>query len=250
MSRATVGGIVVTSGPRTFVAQWQPVSTNTGPHQVIFNLNGGNVAGNTTNINRTVPHNTPIGNGNVPVPVRPGHTFQGWREAPSTTNMSGAQVGGLVVVSGPRTFVAQWQPVDDNNNTGNNNPPANNNPPPANNNSGNGSSSGDGNPSNSGQSGTSPDISSTIPPAWQSPLLNTQESDLLHHVVEPTPPEPVIPDPNGNGNGSPTNNPQTGDTFSYNGILIAIVGILVSSIALSIIKIKRGEEDRGARRHR
>ena len=233
LSRTQVGSTVVT-GPRTFTAQWQRNSTpppSTSIHYVVFNLNGGHVNNGTANIAHSVEHNMQVGTGNVPQPTRAGHTFQGWRELPSTMNMSRTQVGSEVITTGPRTFTAQWQPLT----------------PP-----GNDSSTSDRNTGGGGGGGGTPNI----PPAWQPPPSApsipppADNSGTLHHVQTPAQPEATPNPPNGAAPPNANANPQTGDTFSYSGIIIAILGILVSSIAISIIRINRNETSRGVRRPR
>ena len=109
----------VVTGPITFVAQW---TANQLPPPVqipvIFNLNGGNVGGDTANITRMVDLNTAVGMANVPAPVRSGYTFMGWRHAGmalGTANLTSAQAAAHIVVA-EITFVAQWAPVADNGN--------------------------------------------------------------------------------------------------------------------------------------
>jgi len=84
-----------------------------GPNQlVVFELNGGNVAGDTANILRTLPSGSAIGEINVPAPARASYNFVGWRYAgqqAETPNLTDAEVAGLTV-SGQMTFTAQWVP--------------------------------------------------------------------------------------------------------------------------------------------
>jgi len=82
-----------------------------GPNRlVIFDLNGGNVGGDTNDIMISLPMNSVIGDANVPAPVRQHHDFNGWRytgQTAGTLNYSSADVAALTVL-GPITFTAQW----------------------------------------------------------------------------------------------------------------------------------------------
>ena len=88
----------------TFIAQWQPYPV------VTFDLNGGNVNGDTADITHTVPPNSTIGYHNIrPVPQREGYTFLGWVQEDTTELLSAAEVDGMTVED-DMTFIAQWAP--------------------------------------------------------------------------------------------------------------------------------------------
>jgi len=95
------------TSPISFRAVWVQDNQTPDPHTVIFNLNQGNIGGNTNNITMTVADGTQIGTANVPTPVRAYHTFAGWQNGAS--NLDNTQVGTLPI-SSSMTFVAQWTP--------------------------------------------------------------------------------------------------------------------------------------------
>jgi len=102
-------------GNRTFTAQWGDTRT------ITFNLDGGNIRGNTAN----VLHNIPFANAvapnfgivlnNVPEnPARLGYTFTGWLETTPTGNTTVFQRTEAFATyirgtQGNRTFTAQWE---------------------------------------------------------------------------------------------------------------------------------------------
>ena len=83
---------------------------------VIFDLGGGNVDGNTESMRITMPASGGIvGTANVPVPVRPGYAFLGWRHPDSEPEnattfpiLTAAQVGTRAITV-TTVFVAQWE---------------------------------------------------------------------------------------------------------------------------------------------
>jgi len=102
LTMSQVAGTQV-NAPLLFVAVWAPIQ-----HNVVFELNGGNISGSTTRITNAVNHAAAITPGNVPAnPTRAQGTFTGWLEDGTTTIRTAAQVAELVV-TGPRIFVAQW----------------------------------------------------------------------------------------------------------------------------------------------
>ncbi|MCL2838689.1 MAG: InlB B-repeat-containing protein [Oscillospiraceae bacterium] len=110
-------------------------------HYVTFNLNGGNVAGNTDTILVPIIENEEIG-AIVPVPTRSNHRFRGWQENGTGPILSSTYVSELTV-SEPRTFTAVWlrntvggpivtpppPPLDDNDIDIEENPDVNDEPP-------------------------------------------------------------------------------------------------------------------------
>ena len=96
------------SGALTFVAVWTPA------WPVTFDLNGGNVGGNSSNIVHILEADTFIGLSNVPAPVFSGFIFGGWQQDGTGTISSSAEVADKQV-SDALTFAAVWTPV---NNTG------------------------------------------------------------------------------------------------------------------------------------
>jgi len=97
----------------TFTAAFAPVSVDT--IEVTFVLSGGNVSGVPYDVLREILAGEPITTAQVPVPTRPGWSLLGWKENGSAPLLSRTDVGELIVTA-PRTFVAQWQPS---NNSGN-----------------------------------------------------------------------------------------------------------------------------------
>ena len=80
---------------------------------VTFDLDGGNINGNTNNIVREVPHGQQLGNNRIPSPhpVREGYTFLGWRCDDNDTLFTLDDLGDLAaeVINSNRTFVAEWE---------------------------------------------------------------------------------------------------------------------------------------------
>jgi len=102
LTMSQVANMVVT-GPMTFVAAWEYVA-----HPVVFNLNGGNLVGNTANVSFLVAQGTAMGAGNIPNnPAIDGMAFTGWREV-GTNRIWTALEKAAHVVTGPMTFIAQW----------------------------------------------------------------------------------------------------------------------------------------------
>jgi len=91
----------------TFTAYFTSLSS--GTHLVTFLLNGGYVDGYPDPHMVTIPDSNPITEANVPVPTRPGYTFLGWKENGAAPLLTRPQVSALIVTT-PRTFVAQWMP--------------------------------------------------------------------------------------------------------------------------------------------
>ena len=75
-------------------------------HDVTFNLNGGNVEGNTSPIIISIVENTTIG-ALVPAPTRTNHTFNGWQENGTGQILSSVNVAALTI-NEPQTFTALW----------------------------------------------------------------------------------------------------------------------------------------------
>jgi len=82
--------------------------------RVAFDLGGGFYGGDANNVYRYIPSGEAITPARVPSPTRPGWSITGWVEAGETDLLTPTQVGDLVVTA-PRTFVAQWE---ENNNQG------------------------------------------------------------------------------------------------------------------------------------
>jgi len=89
---------------RTFTAIFVPSDAIL----VRFELNGGLYGGDLNPVYRYVPPNDPITTARVPIPTRPGWRLTGWIEERTTDLLSYAQVGALIITA-PRTFVAQWE---------------------------------------------------------------------------------------------------------------------------------------------
>ena len=76
---------------------------------ITFDLNGGNVAGDTENIVERVYYFEDIGNViTIPEPVRSGHRFLGWRESGVDPLLDSDDIEAMQAYKN-RTFVAQWQ---------------------------------------------------------------------------------------------------------------------------------------------
>jgi len=110
LTTTQVAGITVTSA-KSFTAVWNPIPD---PVAVTFDLDGGNVDGNTANIVVNVTYNSAIG-GVVPEPVRTSYGFVGWRqvvpEAEGASVLSPMQVAATTVTV-PMTFIAVWGDVE------------------------------------------------------------------------------------------------------------------------------------------
>ncbi|MCL2212526.1 MAG: BspA family leucine-rich repeat surface protein [Oscillospiraceae bacterium] len=80
---------------------------------IIFDLAGGNIAGNTESITHQLPYGT-IGASNVPSnPDREGYAFLGWRDSTTNQLLTGEQIGLIVIeAENTRTFTAEWNAVD------------------------------------------------------------------------------------------------------------------------------------------
>ena len=114
---APVGGHFLASGqlmgnvlpPGEIADTW--IWVDRDHYQIIFDLNGGNVNGDTSNIVHNLPVGIPVGAERIPGPILRGDfTFTGWRyvgQADGTPNLTDLQVAQWVV-TGTRTFVAQW----------------------------------------------------------------------------------------------------------------------------------------------
>ena len=78
--------------------------------RVTFDLNGGDVDGDTENIIREIIEGTNVGVTNVPEPLRTGYNFDGWRHAGmaiDAANKTSVQVAAHFVTD-DITFTAQW----------------------------------------------------------------------------------------------------------------------------------------------
>jgi len=93
----------------TFVAIWGQVEGALA-HLVTFNLYGGIYQGSPANVVRQVADGETVGAANVPAPTRGTATFGGWQEPDSTVTLTSAQVA-AIEITGPRTFIAQWDLV-------------------------------------------------------------------------------------------------------------------------------------------
>jgi len=93
-------------GPRIFTAVWSADLVS-----VTFELEGGNVGGNTADIQLDLPSGFEIGLGNVPLPTRANYAFVTWQEA-GQPNRDHHQVAAQVLQLGfPRVFTAVWEPI-------------------------------------------------------------------------------------------------------------------------------------------
>jgi len=108
-ANAAAVGVIPVTGPKTFVAIWEPVQD--GTHLVTFNLNGGNIRGNTANITHNIAAGSTVGVGNIPFnPSRASHSFAGWSLEGQSVILSAAEIAAMEV-NGPLTFVANWRPA-------------------------------------------------------------------------------------------------------------------------------------------
>jgi len=93
--------------PRTiaavYTAQWSVIPPTM--HDVTFELNGGNVAGDMSDIVNQRPEDSLVGT--PPLPARQGYVFIGWVQYGSAGILTSGYVANMQV-SGPLTFVAQW----------------------------------------------------------------------------------------------------------------------------------------------
>ena len=105
LSTAYIASIEVDQ-PISFAAIWSPIL-----HNIVFDINGGNIAGNTSNVVNPVAQGVAIGTANVAAsPVLAGSTFTGWREDGTAVVRTPAQVAELIA-SGTMRFIAQWDDV-------------------------------------------------------------------------------------------------------------------------------------------
>ncbi|MCL2838989.1 MAG: InlB B-repeat-containing protein [Oscillospiraceae bacterium] len=91
----------------TVYAVWMFDITFPLTHDITFNLNGGNVAGDTNAIVVSIIENAAIGAA-VPAPVRTNHRFNGWQENGEGPILSTDYVTTLTVDQS-RTFIASWR---------------------------------------------------------------------------------------------------------------------------------------------
>jgi|GEM_PF-4302128 len=106
LTTAEVAAILV-QGPKVFEAQWTPIN-NTQNYHIVFDLRGGNIGGNSANVENTIIGGSPVGAGNVAAtPVLPGYVFGGWRN-PATGNIYTAQQIADMHVTGNKHFEAVW----------------------------------------------------------------------------------------------------------------------------------------------
>ena len=83
-------------------------------HNLIFDLNGGNVGGNTANIEYTLQQGTAVGADNVPAPIREHYKFDGWRyigQEVGTPNLTSTDVANHII-DGTIIFIAQWTRIE------------------------------------------------------------------------------------------------------------------------------------------
>ena len=106
---AEVAALEITA-PIAFVAVWD--TEVVGIHSITFNLAGGHLGGNTSNIVLSLEENSFIGLSNVPVPSRLNYNFLGWqRESTVGAPLTRAQVA-LTSVTQAMTFIAVWSPIE------------------------------------------------------------------------------------------------------------------------------------------
>jgi len=105
LSREEAGARIVFS-PLTFTAEWEPI-----PHNVTFDLNGGNVGGSFTVPIREINQGSSVGE--PPVPTLANHNFLGWRQTLPTEEETLLSHDVLTwhPVSYDVTFTAQWQQI-------------------------------------------------------------------------------------------------------------------------------------------
>jgi uncharacterized repeat protein (TIGR02543 family) len=97
------GGLVsLTSGSDTVLyAQWQP-----DPQKISFNGNGGNVSQPDAIVDYGASYTTPTA-----VPLKTGHTFQGWNTLISGTGTTYSANASIGAVTSNLTLYAQWLPI-------------------------------------------------------------------------------------------------------------------------------------------
>jgi len=102
-------GTTTVNNNTTVWARWTQNAPVT--RTVTFNLQGGNIGGNSANVTRTVNNNARLDTGTpapaMPTPVRTGHNFVGW----FTTATGNVQRQGSFIVTENLTLHAQWTPV-------------------------------------------------------------------------------------------------------------------------------------------
>ncbi|MCL2527623.1 MAG: S-layer homology domain-containing protein [Defluviitaleaceae bacterium] len=92
----------VVAGGITFTAQWVPIL-----HEIVFELSGGNVGGDTMDISHNLHQGTVIGAGNVPTPVRQGYILSGWQSGNDNTLLD-AETILEIEITGAKIFTAVW----------------------------------------------------------------------------------------------------------------------------------------------
>jgi len=105
---------LIVRGSMTFVAQWTWIEPEPTVYWLVtFILDGGNVDGYESDIIREINDGGFITQPNVPHPYRYDFIFAGWRERDSNgmlgSLLTWEQVAAMMV-TGSRTFVAQWTP--------------------------------------------------------------------------------------------------------------------------------------------
>ena len=97
---AYVGGSVTINSSIIYYALWQQLFT------VTWNLQGGNINGDTTNKTESVESGTTVSFTKY-TPVKTGYTFNGW--ATSSTATSGSKTGNSAAITADTTFYATWK---------------------------------------------------------------------------------------------------------------------------------------------
>lgn len=97
---AYVGGSVTINSSIIYYALWQQLFT------VTWNLQGGNINGDTTNKTESVESGTTVSFTKY-TPVKTGYTFNGW--ATSSTATSGSTTGNSAAITTDTTFYATWK---------------------------------------------------------------------------------------------------------------------------------------------
>ena len=95
-----VGGSVTINSSIIYYALWQQLFT------VTWNLQGGNIGGDTTNKTESVESGTTVSFTKY-TPVKTGYTFNGW--ATSSTATSGSTTGKSAAITADTTFYATWK---------------------------------------------------------------------------------------------------------------------------------------------
>ena len=80
--------------------------SQTGIHTVTWNLQGGNINGDTSNKTETVPDKSTVSFTKY-TPVKTGYTFNGW--ATSSAATSGSTTGNSAAITADTTFYATWK---------------------------------------------------------------------------------------------------------------------------------------------